>query len=259
LRGLAGSLGYGAGAVSAGAGAGAVKGAAIGLGGGATKIGVVAVLVLGAGAGATALATRDITKTQATAVTAPNAAGRTSPSSLQPRLDPRVTAAARSNPEPTSPPTEGAAFAASPIANDTSPTAVSNAKPSVGTTPKGVPLAAASPVAEPPVAAEGVGANAAQPDHPPPETEFSLLEQAQRALRTDPQRALGLADADEKRFPSGALAQERDVIAIEALVQLGRADEASARARRFFRAFPGSAHGPRIAALLGFDASIHNP
>ncbi len=207
LRGLAGSLGYGAGAVSAGAGAGAVKGAAIGLGGGATKIGVVAVLVLGAGAGATALATRDIPKTQATAVAAPSAAGRTSPSSLQPRLDPVVTGAAPSSPEPTSPPTEDVPFAPSTsMANDTSPIGVSNAKPSVGTAPKVVPLATASAatLAGAPVMTEGIGPRTAQPDDPPPETEFSLLEQAQRALRSDPQRALGLADADEKRDHFGS-------------------------------------------------------
>jgi hypothetical protein len=239
-----------------------LKGAAIGLGGGATKIGVVAVLVLGAGAGATALATRDAAKTQPTVVATASSSGRTLPSSLQPRLDRVVTGAAPSNQEPTSPPTEETPFAASTsVANDTSPTAVSNAKPAVGTTPKVVPMATGSAAAftDPAIAAGGGGPVATSADYPPPETEFSLLEQAQRALRSDPQRALDLADRDARRFPSGALSQEREVIAIEALVQLGRADEARARASRFFQAFPGSAHGPRIAALLGFDAGIHNP
>jgi hypothetical protein len=51
------------------------------------------------------------------------------------------------------------------------------------------------------------------------DTEFSLLEQAQGAMRGDPQRALELTDRDARLFPSGALVQEREVIAIDALVR----------------------------------------
>ena len=93
------------------------------------------------------------------------------------------------------------------------------------------------------------------------ETEVSLLEEAHTASRGDPQRALDLTDRDALRFPNGALAQEREVIAIDALTRLGRMEDARARARQFFQAFPGSAHGPRVADLVGLPgvSPIHDP
>jgi hypothetical protein len=46
------------------------------------------------------------------------------------------------------------------------------------------------------------------------------------------------------------LAQERDVLAIQALIALGRTDEARARRERFLAAYPGSAHKRRLDALF---------
>jgi hypothetical protein len=46
------------------------------------------------------------------------------------------------------------------------------------------------------------------------------------------------------------MAQEREVIAIDALMRLGRADGAKARAGRFHAAWPDSAHGRRVDALV---------
>ena len=51
----------------------------------------------------------------------------------------------------------------------------------------------------------------------------------------------------------GTFEQEREVLAIEALVRLGRGAEARARASAFTSAFPQSAHRRRIAVLLGGD------
>ncbi len=107
----------------------------------------------------------------------------------------------------------------------------------------------------PPVArTSGAGVLGSDAGEPANDTEVSLLEEAERTSRSDPQRALDLTERDATRFPSGALVQEREVIAIAALAQLGRMDDARTRANQFFRAFPGSAHGPRVAALLGIDA-----
>jgi hypothetical protein len=47
------------------------------------------------------------------------------------------------------------------------------------------------------------------------------------------------------------LAQEREVIAIDALVRLGRRGEADARARRFVGAYPGSPDVQRVETILG--------
>jgi len=74
------------------------------------------------------------------------------------------------------------------------------------------------------------------------ESEASLLERARRALAANPARALALAGEHGRRFPGGALSQEREVIAIAALRRLGRGAEADARAARFERNYPHSAH-----------------
>jgi hypothetical protein len=47
------------------------------------------------------------------------------------------------------------------------------------------------------------------------------------------------------------LAQEREVIAVEALEKLGRTAEADRRAQAFARAYPGSSHLPRLSTLVG--------
>jgi hypothetical protein len=97
----------------------------------------------------------------------------------------------------------------------------------------------------------------------PPETpdEVTILRSARAVIRTDASTALRLAEEHKVHYPSGALAQEREVIAIEALVSLGRSAEARQRAERFARDYPGSAHWPRIAALVGAKESVplHNP
>jgi hypothetical protein len=77
-----------------------------------------------------------------------------------------------------------------------------------------------------------------------------LLQRALAVLRSDPAEALILADRDGARFPGGALEQEREVIAIEALFGVQRVAEGHTRALRFLQSFPASAHGPRIRALL---------
>ena len=94
----------------------------------------------------------------------------------------------------------------------------------------------------------------------PAPTEVDLLRRAERALRTNPALALALANEDAARFPRGALTQEREVIAIEALLGLGRLVDARAEATRLFHDAPDTAHRARVEALLtaATDASIHN-
>jgi hypothetical protein len=76
--------------------------------------------------------------------------------------------------------------------------------------------------------------------------EAELLQRAQAALGTDPAAALALARRHQRSFRRGALVQEREVIAIEALKRLGRHDAASARAAAFERRYHGSLHRSRI-------------
>jgi hypothetical protein len=84
-----------------------------------------------------------------------------------------------------------------------------------------------------------------------PEAELALIREAQDALRTSPARALALTDEHRRRFGDGALAQEREVVAIDALVRLGRRAEARARAAELHRRWPRSAHGRRVDVLVG--------
>jgi hypothetical protein len=82
------------------------------------------------------------------------------------------------------------------------------------------------------------------------ESELSLLKRAREA---DPTQALALTAEHARRFPTGALEQEREMIAIDALLRLGRRDVAEQRAKRFQAQYPGSAHARRLSAL--FDSS----
>jgi hypothetical protein len=85
----------------------------------------------------------------------------------------------------------------------------------------------------------------------PPPTEGELLRRAQESLHVAPARALELVQEHAALYPSGALAQERDVIGIEALMRLGRADQARASAQRFLEQHPGSPHRSHVEALMG--------
>jgi hypothetical protein len=84
-----------------------------------------------------------------------------------------------------------------------------------------------------------------------PALEAPLLRSAQDALRTNPSETLAKTQEHARKYPRGLLVQEREVMAIEALLKLGRRDEAASRAERFSRSFPGSTHQRRIDALLG--------
>jgi hypothetical protein len=80
-------------------------------------------------------------------------------------------------------------------------------------------------------------------------SEVDLIERAHRALASDPQRALAWVRQDEQRFPDGTFAQEREAIAIEALVGEGNLVSARARAAQFLARFPSSAYAAHVASL----------
>jgi hypothetical protein len=81
-------------------------------------------------------------------------------------------------------------------------------------------------------------------------TEADLLRRAQEALRDAPARALALVEEHASLYRTGALAQERDVIGVEALIRLGRRDQARAAAQRFLDEHPDSPHRGHVEALL---------
>jgi hypothetical protein len=80
--------------------------------------------------------------------------------------------------------------------------------------------------------------------------EFTLLRSARQAIAAHPDLALALTDEHVHYFPKGMLAQEREAIAVEALVELGRASQAHIRARTFLATHPESPYRHRIQAAL---------
>jgi hypothetical protein len=77
-------------------------------------------------------------------------------------------------------------------------------------------------------------------------SEASLLDLARAELDRNPRRALALTEEHRRRFPSGALGQEREVIAIEALSRMGQTTEARSRGSDFERRYPDSAHRQKV-------------
>lgn len=94
----------------------------------------------------------------------------------------------------------------------------------------------------------------AKPPPPPTATsdeELQGLDDAMSAARAGRAKdALAAVEAHAAKFPESSLSQEREVIAIEALVTLGRPDEARARLARFRAKWPTSSHLVRLDALL---------
>lgn len=93
--------------------------------------------------------------------------------------------------------------------------------------------------------------------------EAALLERARRDIATQPRRALDTAREHLARFPRGQLAAERELIAVEALIHLGRFPEARRRARPLSRT---GLYAERVRSLLdgapggaGSDEAAQDP
>ena len=98
-------------------------------------------------------------------------------------------------------------------------------------------------------ASDAIGERDPRPAEDPGD-ELALLEEARNALGGDPARTLALADTHAKRFVRPSFVQERERLAIEALVRLDRRAEAEERANRFEATYPHSAHLARVRALV---------
>jgi hypothetical protein len=85
--------------------------------------------------------------------------------------------------------------------------------------------------------------------------EVRWLDQARALLAGDPAAALARADAHAQRFAAGALAAERELIAVDALQRLGRAPQARKRADALLARNPGSLYRGRLQRVLARDAN----
>lgn len=81
--------------------------------------------------------------------------------------------------------------------------------------------------------------------------ESNLVDASRAALAQDPEAALAALERHQAEFPKGRLAEEREFIAIRALMRLGRADEARARAAAFFARYPSSSFAEPLRRIVG--------
>lgn len=122
--------------------------------------------------------------------------------------------------------------------------------PSVVPTVTVVPAPSSAPAATPSSSAPVNAHPRSAPTEAPKVSELDLMRDAKAALPVDPNQALTILNRHARLYPSGVLAQEREVLAIDALLRLGRKSEASARAARFSSNYPASAHWPHIQRSL---------
>lgn len=84
--------------------------------------------------------------------------------------------------------------------------------------------------------------------------ERAALDVARTALgRGDGANALAACEDHAKKYPRGALAEEREAIAVQALVLEHRTDDARARAERFRKTHPRSILLPAVLAAAGIE------
>jgi hypothetical protein len=82
--------------------------------------------------------------------------------------------------------------------------------------------------------------------------ERALLDDARTAIeREDGAAALAATAEHARRYPRGVFVQEREAIAVRALVLLGRRDQARARVERFEERFPDSLLRPALESNVG--------
>lgn len=84
--------------------------------------------------------------------------------------------------------------------------------------------------------------------------EREMVNQARTALRGgDTGGAMRLLEQARVKFPSGALGQEREALAIETLAKSGAREAASTRAAAFIKAHPTSPHAARLQVFVTLE------
>lgn len=105
--------------------------------------------------------------------------------------------------------------------------------------PRSAPATRAAPLAKPLSSAELA-------------EQVAALDRARGALESgDATSAIGLVDAYEAHYPSGAFLQEAELLRVQSLYKKGDRAPADAAAKRFLDAYPKSPHAGRVRALLG--------
>ncbi|HEU4535599.1 MAG TPA: hypothetical protein VFS00_15835 [Polyangiaceae bacterium] len=86
-----------------------------------------------------------------------------------------------------------------------------------------------------------------------------MVRQARATLRAgDGRGALALLEAAGRRFGRGGLGQERELLAVEALVATGQRGRAVERAEALLRAHPASPYADRLRRLVEISRRDEN-
>ena len=85
--------------------------------------------------------------------------------------------------------------------------------------------------------------------------EISHLAKLRSVAATNPAQAVAMVQQGHARFPNGALYQEREVIAVEALARLGDSDKATERAKDFVDKYPDSPAANNVRERGGLDSA----
>jgi hypothetical protein len=126
-----------------------------------------------------------------------------------------------------------------PIATVATPAGVAGTSHVLPQSRRGLPREAAVPAA------------IARPAPQDPAGELDLLRRAHAALRRhDSNSALELVDQHAHDYPQGVFAQEREVLAVQALLKKQCRPEAIARAQQFIGRFADSAYAFRMRGLI---------
>ncbi len=101
---------------------------------------------------------------------------------------------------------------------------------------------------------------ATEPPPPPPQNddprlgqlgaEMRYLSRARELLDQHPAEALGVIEQHRRNYPNGVLREEREAFALEALVAVGRTDEAERRYYDFLREYPHSELTGRLDRIM---------
>jgi len=85
------------------------------------------------------------------------------------------------------------------------------------------------------------------------EAELRLIQKARGRLSMAPRQALELTKEHRQRFENGMFIQEREVIAIQALVNMGEMERAKKRAKTLVQRYPNTAYHRRLGKLLRME------
>lgn len=80
--------------------------------------------------------------------------------------------------------------------------------------------------------------------------EMRLVHEARRMLDEDPAASFALLEQHRTRFPRGALREEREAYAIDAMISLRHTEAVERRYLEFREDFPGSTFLPRLAERM---------